>query len=160
MRLFLTVARALPAQRQAPEATVACRFRVMPWDVGVATFKSDRYFTIADAAQFDFAIRVGLLQPMFREGVRWINLAQTGRFERPLRLLQAFEVRTSVVCVDEKHAYFSHRFETPGQLHAEVLVKAKFKQGRITMPPHRFFPQAPAARSAAIDALDALDVRG
>jgi acyl-CoA thioesterase FadM len=160
MRLSLTVAHALLAQRQPPDAAVACRFRVMPWDVGVAAFKSDRYFTLADAAQFDFAIRVGLLRPMFREGVRWINLAQAGRFERPLRLFQSFDVLTRVVCVDDKHAYFSHRFETPGQVHAEVLVKAKFKQGRLTVAPHRFFPQARAARSAAIDALDALDVRG
>jgi acyl-CoA thioesterase FadM len=156
MRLFSTVAQALFAQRQLPEATVSCRFRVMPWDVGVATFKSDRYFTVAETAQFDFSIRVGLLRPALREGVRWISLAQAGRFARPLRLFQAFSVVTRVVCVDEKHAYFSHRFESPGQVHAELLVKAKFKQGRLTVAPDRFFPQAPRTRSAAIDALDAL----
>lgn len=157
MRLLLTVAQALLGGRNPPDAAVSCRFRVMPWDVGVATFKSDRYFTVADAAQFDFAIRAGLLRHALREGVRWINLAQACHFERPLRLFQPFDVITTVACVDERHGYFSHRFETPGHLHAEVLVKVKFKQGRLTLAPQRYFPKAPTSRSAAIEALDALD---
>lgn len=158
MRLLLTVAQALLAGRNLPGAAVSCRFLVMPWDVGVATFKSDRYFTVADAAQFDYAIRAGLLRPALREGVRWINLAQACHFERPLRLFQPFDVLTTVACADERHAYFSHRFETPGHLHAEVLVKVKFKQGgRLTVAPQRFFPRAPTIRSAAIEALDSLD---
>lgn len=156
MRLFLTIAQALLAGRRSPDVAVACRFRVMPWDVGIATFKSDRYFCVADAAQFDFGIRTGLLRP-FMDGVRWVNLAQACRFQRPLRLFQAYVVLTRVVCVDARHAYLSHRFESRGQVHAEVLVKVKFKSGRLTVPPQRFFPQAPTGRNAAIEALDALD---
>ncbi|HEY8359914.1 MAG TPA: thioesterase family protein [Ramlibacter sp.] len=156
MRLLLTVARAVLAPRHPPDVPVACRFRVMPSDVGIATFKSDRYFTVADAAQFDFAIRVGLMRPAFAEGIRWVNLAQACRFQRPLRLFQAYEVVTRVACVDARHAYFSHSFTTADATHAEVLVKVKFKSGRVTVAPQRFFPQAPTTRSAAIDALDAL----
>jgi acyl-CoA thioesterase FadM len=157
MRLLLTVGQAVLARRRPPDGAVACRFRVLPWDVGIAALKSDRYFSVADAAQFDFAIRVGLLRPLVREGVRWVNLAQACRFERPLRLFQAFAVHTRVMCVDARHAYVSHRFESAGHVHAEVLVKVKFKSGRLTVPPQRFFPQAPTQRNAAIDALDALD---
>ena len=68
--------------------------------------------------------------------------------------------RTRVVCADARHAYLSHSFEAAGHVHAEVLVKVKFKSGRRTVPPQRFFPQAPTVRSAAIDALDALDALG
>lgn len=143
------------AARLPPDATVACGFRVMPWDVGIATFRSDRYFSVADVAQFDFAVRIGLARPFVAEGVRWVTLAQACSFRRPLRLFQAYEVHTRMVCADARHAYFSHAFMAAGQLHAEVLVKAKFKNGRVTVAPQRFFPQAPAARTAAIDALDA-----
>lgn len=160
MRLLLTVGQALLARRQPPDLVIACRFRVMPWDVGIATLKSDRYFSVADSAQFDFAIRVGLLRPLLGEGVRWVTLAQACSFQRPLRLLQAYAVHTRVVCVDPRHAYLSHRFESAGHVHAEVLVKIKFKSGRLTVPPQRFFPQAPTVRSAAIDALDALHSLG
>jgi len=121
------------------------------------TFKSDRYFFVADLAQFDFAAHVGLLRPFLREGVRWVNLAQACCFKQPLRLLQPYSVVTRVVCVDERHTYLSHSFESAGQIHAEVLVKMKFKKGRRTLPPRSFFPLAPATRSLAIDALDALD---
>jgi acyl-CoA thioesterase FadM len=131
----------------------------MPWDVGMATFKSDRYFSVADLAQFDFAIRIGLLRPFWREGVRWVSLAQACCFKRPLRLLQAYSVLTRVVCVDARHAYISHSFESAGQVHAELLVKMKFKSGRLTLPPQRFFPQAGTNRTLAIDALDSLDAQ-
>jgi acyl-CoA thioesterase FadM len=156
VRLLLTVVKALLARRRPPDAAIACSFRVMPGDVGIATFKSDRYFSVADAAQFDFAIRTGLLRPFLGEGLRWVNLAQACRFQRPLRLFQAYAVLTRVVCVAARHAYLSHSFEAAGQVHAEVLVKVKFKSGRLTVPPQRFFAQAPTLRSAAIDALDVL----
>jgi len=135
---------------------VVSRFKVLPWDVGIATFKSDRYFTVADAAQFDFAIRVGLLRPLLHDGVRWVTVAQSCSFLRPLRLFQAFSVRTRVVSIDTRHAYIEHTFESAGQVHAELLVKMKLKKGRLTIAPQDFFPGAPISRSPAIDALDAL----
>lgn len=126
----------LPSSPRARKArpqphTVRCHFRVMPWDVGVANLKSDRYFAIADLAQVDFAIRAGLMRAFFREGVRWVNLAQSARFDRPLRLFQRFTVETKVVCTDEKHAYFAHHFTTAAHAHAEVFVNAKFKMAGV-----------------------------
>ena len=156
MRLLLTVANALLSPRCGVGATVVSHFRVLPSDVGLATFKSDRYFTAADAAQFDFAIRIGLLRPFLREGVRWVNLAQAGLFRRPLRLGQPFRVSTRVVCVDTRHMYIAHVFESAGEVHAELLVKLKFKKGRLTVPPQDLFPDAPVQRNASVEALDAL----
>lgn len=156
MRLLLATVPALLAGRSPPDLPITCRFRVMPWDVGISTFKSDRYFTVADAAQFDFAIRVGLLRPFLRDGVRWINLAQSCRFLKPLHVFQAYSAITRVLCADERHIYLSHCFRRGEHEHAEVLVKLKFKRARLTIPPARFFPQAPSTRSSKIDALDTL----
>jgi hypothetical protein len=156
MRNALTLLRALLRPGGPLEAgePVTAAFRVTPLDVGLSTLRSDRYFAVAEAAQLDFLVRTGLAKPLLARRVRWVNLAQTCRFERPLKLLQRFEVRTQVACTDDKHAYFSHRFVSGQDLHAEVLVKVKFKQGRLTVPPVQALGLQPSAKPSHLQLLD------
>ena len=135
MRILFAIVSACFAPRAHPLDEVERRFRVMPWDVGIATFKSDRYFAVADLAQADYGVRTGLFGAFLKRRIRWVNLAQSARFSRPLRLFERFTVTTALVCTDGKHAYFSHRFTSPRGEHAEVLVKAKFKIGSLTVAP-------------------------
>ena len=156
MRPVLAALFAALSGRASPADRLECRFRVLPWEVGIATFKSDRYFTVADLAQMDFGVRVGLASAFVRRGIRWVNLAQSARFERPLRLFQAYTVETTVVCTDQKHAYFSHRFTSAQGTHAEVLVKAKFKRGSITVDPRELLGEQSAVKPAEVVALDGI----
>lgn len=156
MRVLVTALLAALVPRASPARSIECRFRVMPWDVGIATFKSDRYFAVADLAQADFGVRTGLLGQFLRRRIRWVNLAQSATFERPLRLFQRYTVTTAVVCTDGKHAYFSHRFTSPRGAHAEVLVKVKFKIRSRTLPPRELLGEHPSNKSPAIRALDSL----
>lgn len=154
MRALLAALLACFSSRASTMQAVVCRFRVMFWDVGIATFKSDRYFAVADLAQMDFGVRTGLAGHFLKRGVRWVNLAQSGRFQRPLRLFQAYTVTTTVVCVDDKHAYFSHRFASRHGVHAELLVKAKFKIGSRTVPPRELLGEQSSDKPPAVRALD------
>jgi hypothetical protein len=156
MRNALTLLRALLRRGPSPGVgeAVTAPFRVTPLDVGLSTLKSDRYFAVAEAAQLDFLVRTGLAKPLLARRVNWVNLAQACRFERPLKLLQRFEVSTQVVCTDDRHAYFSHRFSSAQGLHAEVLVKVKFKQGRLTVPPVQALGLVPSAKPAHLQLLD------
>lgn len=156
MRNALTLARALlrPGAAVPADTAVRARFRVLPTDVGLSTFKSDRYFAVAEAAQLDYLVRTRRLRPLLARRVRWVNLAQACRFAQPLKLLQPFEVLTAVVCVDDRHAYFSHRFESAQGLHGEVWVKAKFKQGRITVAPGEALGIAPTDKPAHLVLFD------
>jgi acyl-CoA thioesterase FadM len=156
VRTLTTVLTASLRPACSPQDALVRRFRVMPWDVGISVFRSDRYFAVAEAAQFDFLVRTRLMLPMLRAGVHWVNLAQSSRLQRPLRLLQAFDVHTRVACMDERHAYFAHEFRTAAGPHARVLVKAKLKRGSITVPPATWFGVQAGERSAEVDALDAL----
>jgi hypothetical protein len=156
MRALIAALLAALAPRASPAQPIDCHFRVMIWDVGVATLKSDRYFAIVDLAQMDFGVRIGLAGHFLKRGVRWVNLAQSARFERPLRLFQRYTVTTAVVCTDDKHAYLSHRFTSPQGTHAEVLVKLKFKIGSRTVPPHELLGQHSSDKSPAIVALDTI----
>lgn len=47
-------------------------------------------------------------------------------------------VETRLIYADDKCAYFLHTIQAKGTLAAEVLVKMKFKKGRVTVTPRTF----------------------
>ena len=156
MRNALTALHAFRQPRLAPSADFTCGFRVLPWDVGVRTFKTDRYLAVVEAAQVDFVIRAGLLRRFLKEGLGWVNVTQAASFHRPLKLFDAYAVTTRIECIDDKHAYASLRFAIAGEAHALVLLKTKFKQGRRTVPPAELLPGCPTARPDFLQPLDTL----
>lgn len=156
LRNALTAGHALLRPRMPASGDFVCRFRVLPWDVGVRTFKTDRYLAVVEAAQTDFIIRAGLLRRFLREGLGWVNVTQSARFDRPLRLFESYHVTTRIECIDDKHAYASFAFSSPGGLNALVLLKTKFKQGRRTVPPRDVLGDCPTAKPDFLAPLDAL----
>lgn len=157
MRNILTACHAALQPRLRAHDAFECGFRVLPWDVGVRIFKTDRYLAVVEAAQTDFVVRAGLLRRFVRERLSWVNVAQAARFEQPLRLLDAYTVTTRVECIDERHAYLSFRFASAAGLHAVVLLKTKFKQGRRTVPPRELLgDRCPTEKPALVLPLDAV----
>lgn len=136
LRNLLTILHALWHARSAdPQSRTVVQFRVTPFDTGIATLKSDCYLQMAESAQLDYGIRTGLLQGMLRQGYSFVNASQLVRFARPVRLFNRVTVVSQVIHADAKHAYFHHVFTVGTLLHADVLVKVKFKKGRLTIAP-------------------------
>lgn len=141
-----------------PQSRLNCRFRVTPFDVGLRVLKSDRYLQFAEAAQLDFMVRTRRALPLVRAGIGFVNASQLVRFLRPIGLFQHVDVETAIVFADEKCAYFAHTLRVRGTPHAEVLVKMKFKQGRLTVPPRDVFGDCPSEKPERLVAWDqALD---
>ncbi|WP_298923077.1 thioesterase family protein [uncultured Ramlibacter sp.] len=138
LRNLLTLLTAWPRYGScAPHATVASSYRVTPLDTGITTLKSDRYLQIAESAQVDFLLNTGLMGGLLKQRIQFVNLAQMVRFGKAVRLFDKLQVDTRVAFADGKCAYFSHSFSVGGEPRAQVLVKMKFKQGRITVPPQQ-----------------------
>ncbi|MBK0392786.1 thioesterase family protein [Ramlibacter algicola] len=156
LRNALTAGLAFLQPRRPASGEFTCRFRVLPWDVGVRTFKTDRYLAVVESAQVDFVIRAGLLRRFLKEGIGWVNVVQAAHFARPLRLLDAYTVTTRVECADDKHAYASFRFATEAGVHATVLLKTKFKQGRRTIAPRELLGECPSEKPELVQPLDRL----
>lgn len=81
-------------------------FWVTPFDTGIATLKSDKYFQLVEAAQLDFGMQTGLSRALLRSKVNFVNAAQNLRFLRPIRVFQRVRVDSSVAYFDEKCVYF------------------------------------------------------
>lgn len=155
LRNLLTIVWALLRYRSASalSPTVA-HFFVTPLDTGLATLKSDRYLQMAESAQFDYVIKTALIHPMLAKGYSFVNASQLVKFVKPVRLFQRVRVESRVMYADDKCAWFCHTFTVRHIRHAEVLVKMKFKQGGITVPPEKLLGVFKGAKPAAIQAWD------
>jgi acyl-CoA thioesterase FadM len=130
-------------------------FWVTPFDAGLRVLKSDKFLQFAETAQIDYLLKVGKLFSLIRGGVGFVNLAQVVTFARPAVMFSRVWVETQLMYADEKCAYFSHTMHAGGSEAAQVVVKMKFKKGRITVPPLSVLPVSFADKPAALVALDA-----
>ena len=136
-------------------------FWITPFDTGIATLKSDRYFQLVEAAQLDFGLQTGLSRALITSKLSFVNAAQNLRFLRPIRVFQRVRVDSSVAYFDEKCVYFQHDFYAKDVLCAQAWVKSKFKHGTITAAPAQFLGACAVAKPKHLqlwdDALAALE---
>lgn len=130
------------------------KFWVTPFDAGIRVLKSDKYLQFAEAAQIDYLIKVGKIFKIMHAGASFVNVAQLVKFTRPVSIFSRIRVETQLIYADEKCAYFFHVMYTRDGLAAEVLVKMKFKMGRITVAPSAFLPLSFAAVPARVMGLE------
>ena len=126
--------------RREPCNVTDIKFLVTPFDCGVRVVKSDKYLQYAETAQIDYLIQVGKLFRLITAGVSFVNVAQLVRFFRPVPMFSIVYVKTHLVYANDRCAYFQHTMHSRDSLMAEILVKVKFKKGRLTVSPQVFFP--------------------
>jgi acyl-CoA thioesterase FadM len=140
--------------KAAPDVTTVWVW-VTPFDTGLRVLKSDKFLQFAETAQIDYLLRVGQFFSLIRSGVGFVNLAQVVIFARPVPVFSRVRVETQLIYADDKCAYFSHTMHAGGSEAAQVLVKMKFKKGRITVPPLTVLPASFAGMPAKLQALEA-----
>ncbi|HET6280145.1 MAG TPA: thioesterase family protein [Polyangia bacterium] len=148
LRLLPVVVRALLAPASPPTALTASvlRLRVLPSDLDTNMHMNNgRYLSMMDLGRFDLLVRAGLHRPLLR--LRWTPLvgSATIRFRRSLRPFQRYDLRTRVLCWDDKWFIFEQKFESEGGLSALGLVRALFRGRNGNVPP------AEALRAGGID---------
>ena len=136
------------------ESVTELKFWVTPFDSGIRVLKSDKYLQFAETAQIDYLIKVGKIFQIIHAGASFVNVAQLVKFVRPVSIFSRIRVETQLIYADEKCAYFSHVLHTRDGQAAEVLVKMKFKMGRITVAPSSFLPLSFAAVPASVVCLE------
>ena len=117
---------------------IAIRFLITPFDAGVRVLKSDKYLQFAETAQLAYLLKTGKLFIVLQAGASFVNVAQLVKFARPIPIFARVRVDTQLIFADERCAYFSHILHVSDRPAAEVLVKMKFKKGRMTVPPTTF----------------------
>ena len=139
---------------KAVEGVTEVKFWVTPFDSGIRVLKSDKYLQFAETAQVDYLLKAGKFFTILRGGASFVNVAQLVKFTRPVSVFSRVRVETQLIYADDKCAYFSHTMHARGGQAAEVLVKMKFKRGRITVAPFSFLPVSFATVPAKVQGLE------
>lgn len=139
---------------KAVEDVTQIKFLVTPFDAGIKVLKSDKYLQFAETAQVDYLLKTGKLFSILRSGASFVNVAQLVKFTRPVSIFSRVQVETQLIYADDRCAYFSHAMHTQSGPAAEVLIKMKFKKGRVTVPPLTFLPLGFVAVPAKVQSLE------
>ena len=120
--------------RLAPGDESVVRLSVLPTDLDLNFHMNNgRYLTLMDIGRADLLLRLGIVRAMYRLRWRGVVASVTVRFRRPLDPFQRYELRTRLLCWDERWFFMEHRFTRRGELMAYGLVKIQFsgREGRL-----------------------------
>lgn len=131
LSLLWRVVTCLVQALRAPRASLAddsvLRMRVAPGDLDFNLHMNNgRYLALMDIGRLDLAVRGGVLGVAWKRRWRPVLGSATIRFRRSLRPLQRFQLRTRLVCWDDRWLVFEQRFEAGGALYALALARAVF----------------------------------
>jgi acyl-CoA thioesterase FadM len=84
---------------------------------------SGRFVSMMDIGRISLLCRYRILRKVLKLGWRPIAGATMIRYRRSLHVFDRFQVRSRVVCWDEKWFYFEHIIEKDGQLCAIAHVR-------------------------------------
>ncbi|HKP74857.1 MAG TPA: acyl-CoA thioesterase [Longimicrobiaceae bacterium] len=133
-RLLYVALASFRRPRLGPRDESVLHFRVLPTDLDLNFHMNNgRFLTIMDLGRVDLLIRLGVVGAMRRLRWRGVVASVTTRFQRPLSPFQRYELRTRLLCWDDRWFFMEHRFTRRGELMAHGLVKIQFssREGRL-----------------------------
>lgn len=102
-------------------------FRVMPSDLDTNRHMNNGVFlSIMDLARIDLVYRSGLAKTMKSNGWYPVVASQTIRYRRSLSPFEKFNVKSKLLCWDEKFVYLQQTFLNKEGVVALALVKGRF----------------------------------
>jgi acyl-CoA thioesterase FadM len=110
-------------------------FRVWPHDLDVnGHMNNGRYLTIMDLGRVDLILRTGLGRMAWKHGWSPLVGSATIRFRRSLDPFQRYQLKSRILCWDEKWFFIEQRFERRGELIAAGLVKGLLRGRNGNIP--------------------------
>ncbi|MGU3292691.1 thioesterase family protein [Williamsia sp. M5A3_1d] len=108
-------------------ASLEAPFRVLPSDLDMLMHMTNgRYLSILDAARIAYMSDTGLWRAL--RARRWhpVVVAQTITYRKPLTLATRYEVRTTMIGVDARNAYYEQEFHVGEVTHAIAVVAVRY----------------------------------
>jgi acyl-CoA thioesterase FadM len=109
-------------------------FRVLPNDLDTNFHMNNgRYLTLMDLGRFDMMLRLGVVRTLLRRRWNPVLASVTVRFRRELSPFQRYELRTRILCWDERWIFLEQRFTRGAELVAVGVAKSVVvgPQGRV-----------------------------
>ena len=143
LRLIVVIFKSVFMKRIGPLDESVVTVRCWPNDLDLNFhMNSGRYLSMMDLGRISILCRYGILGRVMRLGWRPINGATMIRFKRSILLFDRFQVRSRVVCWDEKWFYFEHIVEKDGVTYAIAHVRGLLREKSGNVVPQRLMELA------------------
>ena len=132
--------------------TAFSRTRLHALDESVLTFRvwlndldinghmnNGRYMTLMDLGGVDLMARGGLLKVLLKHKWRPIVASAMIRYKHELRPFQKYQLRTRLLCWDQKWFFAENRFERGGEIVAIGMAKGLFRGSAENVAPAEVF---------------------
>lgn len=107
--------------------TTRLPFRVRLRDLDLLRHMTNSaYLSVLDLARVDLVVRSGAWAQQRQAGISAVVASQTITYRKSLKWRDRFEVETRLAGVDDKAAYFEHRFVVNGEIYAQALARMRF----------------------------------
>ena len=134
LRFLMVFIRALFKPRMQTLDTSVLHFHVLPNDLDLNRHMNNgRYLSLMDLGRIDLMTRIGLFTLARKNS--WLPIVGTVhmRYRRPLKLFQAFEMRTRITYWDDKWVFIEQAIISRGKICALGTVQGliRGKDGNI-----------------------------
>lgn len=128
-----------PKMKEKPELmeTAVLQLRVLPNDLDFNFHMNNgRYLSIMDLGRIELIKQRGLIGHMIKS--RWIPIVVQAQisYHRPLKPFQSYELRTRLMCWDDKYAYFEQLFISKNKTIAVGHIKGLLRSTQGTLNPN------------------------
>lgn len=135
LRLLYAIFRSYRKQGIGMMDTGVLTTHVWPNDLDLNLhMNSGRYLSMMDIGRIAWLAQARLLDRVLTMKWRPVVGGTMIRYRRSLHLFDALDIRTRLVCWDEKWVYFEHLIEVEGDIFAEGYVKALFRSEDGSVP--------------------------
>ncbi len=137
IRMFWQLLRHRNAQPLPPTGTHVSWHYCLPWDIDLwMELNNGRTLTLYDLGRIPLAQRLGLVRQMRQN--RW-GLTMAGasvRYRRRIRPFEKVEMRSRVICWDERFVYLEQSmWKADGECANHILYRAAVTDARGIIPP-------------------------
>lgn len=138
LRLLLLLFK--PRMKKKPEllATAVLHLRVLPNDLDFNFHMNNgRYLSIMDLGRIELIKQRGLIGHMIK--ARWTPIVAQAQisYHRPLKPFQVYELRTRLMCWDDKCAYFEQVFISKNKTIAIGHIKGLLRSTQGILSPKK-----------------------
>ncbi|HYH80493.1 MAG TPA: acyl-CoA thioesterase [Longimicrobium sp.] len=137
--LFRLVWVALASLRRARLGTLdesTVRLSVLPGDLDLnGHMNNGRYLSLMDLGRVDLLIRLGIVRAMRVHRWSGVVASVAVSFRRALDPFARYELRSRLLCWDERWLFMEQRFTRGGELAAYAVVKLQFSSRAGRLPP-------------------------
>ncbi|MDD2868868.1 acyl-CoA thioesterase [Neomegalonema sp.] len=106
-----------------------------PWDCDMfGEMNNGRHLTLLDLGRFDYAIRIGMMEMLRKQGWGLVVGGGSVRYRRRLLPFDRFSIRTRLAAVDDKWFYFQQSLIRKGEACSSALMRTAVTRGSGTVP--------------------------